>query len=289
MIYTYSRSIQGDSHIKTNTPCQDASRVERFENGLVIAAVADGVGSAKNAQIGSKLAVNTVIDFCIKNMPIKENAEIPKEDLLALLKIAYYKAFKNIWNLAKKKQEDLHSYDTTLDTVIYDGNTLIYAHCSDGGIIVLDDTGKYSAITERLKGSDGESMIPLRFTNQWIFSHYELPVSAVMIFTDGVYDFVNQKYLEYNWKTPLYINLLRQFADRNAILSNGNTADEYTEILDNFMKQNFWKSVSDDKTVVSLINLEKETPLTEEKDYYEEPDWEKIKKNIDKKLYKNDE
>ncbi len=285
MLYTYGTSMQGLSHKESDTPCQDAHRIEILDNGWVIAAVADGVGSAENSQYGSELAVDTVVDFAIDNIPFNGTSAISKDDLIALLKISFYKAFKNILELAKREGNPFSSYDTTLDVIIYNGNIVIYGHCSDGGIIVLGDDGKYYAITERLKGDDGESMIPLRFNEKWVFGYYEFPVTAVMMFTDGIYDFVNQKYLEYNWTTSLYINLLKCFADKNGILDEEQSFEQHDKAFDDFMQNKFWDSVKDDKTVVTIINMDKDTPITDEENYYDEPDWEQMEKQIHKKLY----
>lgn len=286
MIFTYGTSIQGDDHVKwDNTPCQDANRIETLENGWVIAAVADGVGSAKNSQDGSRIAVDTVVDFCIENMPFNGTTKIKKEDVLALLKIGYFKAFKNIIELSQKTKEPLNSYDTTLDVVIYNGNTLLYGHCSDGGIIVLGDLGEYEVITTRMKGEDGESMIPLRFTEEWEFNSYDFPVSSVMIFTDGVFDFVDNKKLEINWTTPLYVNVLKNFSSPQINGKPIKKVSDLTSELDEFMKKDFWKVVSDDKTVVTLINLDKNYPVSPNPHYYDEPDWKKIDEKINAALY----
>lgn len=64
MIFEYGFSVVGKSHIKKGTCCQDSHCIRKLENGWIIAAVADGVGSAKNSHIGSKIAAKTVVEFC---------------------------------------------------------------------------------------------------------------------------------------------------------------------------------------------------------------------------------
>src|SRR4026209_2083903 len=56
-------SVPGTSHLKTGLPCQDAHRFVVLENGVVIAAVADGAGSAKHADRGSLLAVEHAVSW----------------------------------------------------------------------------------------------------------------------------------------------------------------------------------------------------------------------------------
>lgn len=57
-----ARSTVGTSHIKQQMPCQDYGGC-KILNNVIIAAVADGAGSAKYADIGAKLAVETVLEY----------------------------------------------------------------------------------------------------------------------------------------------------------------------------------------------------------------------------------
>lgn len=56
-----ARSAIGTSHQKQQMPCQDYGDY-KIINDVIIGAVADGAGSAKYADIGAKLTVNTVLE-----------------------------------------------------------------------------------------------------------------------------------------------------------------------------------------------------------------------------------
>lgn len=60
-----ARSTVGTSHIKQQMPCQDYGGYLVLNN-VVIGAVADGAGSAKYADIGARLAVETVLRYLAK-------------------------------------------------------------------------------------------------------------------------------------------------------------------------------------------------------------------------------
>lgn len=60
-----ARSAIGTSHQAKGLPCQDYGSDRLFSN-LVIGAVADGAGSAKYADIGAKIAVETTISHIAK-------------------------------------------------------------------------------------------------------------------------------------------------------------------------------------------------------------------------------
>lgn len=283
MIFTYGTSLQGEDHKQWGTPCQDAHCIKTIpENGWVIAAVADGVGSASRSDQGSQLAVDTVVNFCIENMPFTSGVVSAENDLIPLLRVAYNKAYKNIYELAKMEGNRFEDYDTTLDVAIYNGNQIIYGHCSDGGIIALNDNGYYDCVTDRMKGPDGETMIPLRSRKDWQFGIYPKSSSAILLFTDGLYDFARQDFLEKNWTTPLYIPLLKKLSNTNSLPKR---TEIWTDYFEQFMSESFWdEHVTDDKTLVALINTGKVSAQVES-NYYEEPDWEGMMQRLNERLY----
>lgn len=185
MIIDYGFSITGKSHLAKGTCCQDAHKIKRLDNGWIIAAVADGVGSAGNSHIGSGIAVETAVSVCEEFMPWDYSIISIK----SMMRTAYNYALKQILREAEKSGEPVESYDTTLTMVIYDGNRIIYGHSGDGGIIGLNSFGSYVPITVPQKGEDGVSVIPLRAGyTQWEINTYEEELAAVLIMTDGMLD-----------------------------------------------------------------------------------------------------
>lgn len=61
----FGKSIQGASHVRSNTACQDNHRKVICEDGTIIMAVADGHGSKScpYSRTGSKIAVNVFCDI----------------------------------------------------------------------------------------------------------------------------------------------------------------------------------------------------------------------------------
>jgi hypothetical protein len=55
-------SVRGTSHQKTNLPCQDVLRWRVLDGGFLVAALADGAGSAALAEIGAEFAVHGALD-----------------------------------------------------------------------------------------------------------------------------------------------------------------------------------------------------------------------------------
>ena len=185
----YGFSIQGKSHIDKGTVCQDSNRTGRLRAGYYFGAVADGVGSASHSDIGSKLAVEKLYEYCDKNIK-KGMSQIDVEDVLCA---GYEYAMETIRKYADSHDKKIENYDTTLSAVIYNGKKIIYAHAGDGGIIVRQTNGIVKPVTKRQKGADGTSVIPLRAgEHSWEIGTYSGNVAAVLLVTDGMLDGVFQ-------------------------------------------------------------------------------------------------
>lgn len=205
----YGISLTGKSHLARGIPCQDAHAIVKLNNGWWIAAVADGVGSASHSQIGSYIAAYECVRYCEQNIPKSDN----KEDILSVIKSAYAHAFYMIVKESENNGHPIYNYDTTLHTVIYNGDQLFYGHSGDGGIIGLDTSGEYVVITKPQKGSDYESVIPLRSgPDSWEFGYYSGLVSVAVI-TDGMLETICNYLLRKDGNDSVYVPLVTYFAD----------------------------------------------------------------------------
>ncbi len=320
MILEYGFSVAGKSHIKKSTCCQDSHCIRKLENGWIIAAIADGVGSAKNSHIGSKIAAKTVVEFCEECMPWDYNLISIK----SMMRTAYNYAYKLILKESKKSGEPIESYDTTLSMVIYDGQRIIYGHSGDGAIIGLNTFGDYIVITRPQKGVDGVSVIPLRSGyTQWVIDSYDEDLAAVILVTDGMLETICPYLLRDHDKKieRAYVGLASFFADpseiseanasviRDAICRFITAEEDYCvdefyerlsvilkahlskgvdEIIEKYKKNNYpivlMQNEQDDKTVVGLLN----TGLAldnREADFYSEPEWDRLQEAWNRKAY----
>lgn len=321
MIYSYGFSIVGKSHIAKGTCCQDAHKIKTLENGWCIAAVADGVGAATNSQIGSKIAADTVVDFCAECMPWDYSVI----GIKSMLRTAYNYAFKQIIKESEKSGEPIESYDTTLTVVIYDGHRIIYGHSGDGAIIALTIYGDYVQVTKPQKGEDMVSVLPLRAGyTVWSIDSYEEELAAVMLMTDGMLDYTLCPYLlKLSDCSQVYTPIASFFADPYGFAENKKESKKIKEEIEAFIQadedydsdrfynrlsQIYFKhlkddaekvieelkecnypialmqSVQDDKTIVALINTEIAFE-SKDKAFFADPDWKKLKEEWNKKAY----
>jgi hypothetical protein len=282
MLGYYKMSIIGTAHqAEDNGVCQDASDVTELPNGWIAAAVADGLGSAKRSDIGSNIAVKTVLNFISENYPDQWH----EESLISLLRTAYHKALKEIKVLSLENQGPLSDYDTTLTTVIYNGVNVVFGHVGDGGVISLSPYGDYSVLTTAQKGEMFNETNPLRAgPDSWVFGASKEDACAITMMTDGIFD-IACPWLLAKSNQPIYINYIRSFMDIS-VLKVSTPADfenAQSEIIE-FFSDPSYKQITDDKTIVGIINTEV-NPEPKPDVYYTEPDWERLAKEHHDKLY----
>jgi serine/threonine protein phosphatase PrpC len=73
-------SVRGSSHEKLGLPCQDAHEWTIHPNGTIIAAVADGAGSAPLAEVGAKLACKEVVRLIGDRLNALSHPEAMKDE-----------------------------------------------------------------------------------------------------------------------------------------------------------------------------------------------------------------
>lgn len=181
---SYGFSVQGKSHIDKGGVCQDANIVKKLDCGLHFAAVADGVGSAAKSDVGSKLAVGFLYEYC--NRKILAGTAI--EDVEDILSEGYSYTLTQIKEYSQNNNIAIDAFDTTMSAVIYDGCSLAYGHAGDGGIVAKYLDGSIQAVTARQKGVDGISVRPLRAgDSSWEFGSVS-KIASVLLLTDGMLD-----------------------------------------------------------------------------------------------------
>ena len=285
MIRSYGFSITGTSHEAKGSGCQDANTT-RPESGcgqMVIAAVADGVGSCKFSDVASKIAVEVSTAFCENKL--KENSDSP--DYASIIEEAFIQAELAIEKKSLSDSQPLPEYDTTLDIVIYGQKKIVYGHCGDGGIIGLTIKGDYTRVTTPQK-KEGMFVIPLRNgsktkNNTWNFGCLEEEFASVLLATDGVYD-IFFPYLLRGQPVEVYVPLIQYFMDNNGIQMSEETIKDVFETRKAFLNSSSCESITDDKTVLVLINDEV-MPERKEEAFYTEPDWDYLQTEWNKKAY----
>ena len=281
--FFYGLSLCGVSHDDRSIPCQDFFRCEYIDDTWSVLAIADGVGSAKYAEYGSRIAVDTAVGVCIDCFPYYKNVQ----SLKILLYMAFNKALAEISRIAEKNNAELEDYDTTLIVVLFNGKNVIYANVGDSGLIGLTSAGYYEPITKAQKGEDGQSVIPLRFgPSYWHIAGSDEEYAALLLATDGLLEHLFMPKIFKFQEQKLYIKELRKLMDKNFNAVNEENVVIFQEQLKSLYENNeSYKYITqDDKTVVVVLSNEINAEILPE-EYYCEPNWEKLKEIKEQKLY----
>jgi len=250
-----------------------------MDNGWVIAAVADGVGSCKYSDVAAQMAVEIAVQSCAGSI----NSGTASDGLLQIIEKAFAQAEREIDKHSLAQGHPLSEYDTTLSLAIYDGTKITYGHCGDGGIIGLNYEGDYVQITSPQK-QEGMYVIPLRAgVTTWIIGSTDGEFASVLLATDGVYD-VFFPYLLKGQPVEVYVPLIRYFMDNNILnISESNNKLIGQERLD-FICSDACSSITDDKTIMVLVNGDVK-PKEKPPEFYAEPDWDVLQYEWNKKAY----
>lgn len=253
-ISAFGFSQQGESHIKKSTPCQDRSSLRFLSDTVLIAAIADGVGSCALSDYGADTAVNASLDFLQKHLgPMVEDPAFSLDVKLMgrLLREMMQYSYDQVQMKADDIEQLLYSMQSTLTVAVYDGKTLYFAHAGDDGIVALVKQGKCEMVTSRHKGEEASSVYPLQSRNTWQYGMVEDVVGFIMA-TDGVLDaFVRNESegnrIYYPFIEPAFFTPLTNAED---------TAEACKDWFAYMKTPNYRASVTDDLSFISAVNQE---------------------------------
>lgn len=136
-----SVSVCGTSHEKSGKPCQDANCFRIFENDILIAAIADGAGSAALADIGAQTAAEAAVEF------ISQNLDRDNQDWESLLTEALRSAKATVEQAAIEYQAKPRDLATTLIVTVTTPELIAAIQVGDGAIVVEDTPNHVFALT----------------------------------------------------------------------------------------------------------------------------------------------
>lgn len=269
MIHFYSACMAGPYHIDNNIPCQDSRYIKQRDDGVTVAACADGLGSELYSDIGSQLGSYTAVAYCAEHY----EPNMTTEEVLRLIKVSFVNAYKAVLDKATEMEEDIDQFDSTLCLVIYDGENVWFGQSGDSGMVVRLTNGMYYPITEQQRDDDGNVFPLCSGPEYWVFGKVEGSVSSVMLMTDGVWDQICHPLLR---KENVKVNtsLIAPFMERTE--TEQEEIEGVQKACEGFLEHFPRDQLDDDKTVVILYNTD--NPATKMPvEYYLYPDWDQLK------------
>ena len=177
----------GASHLARDIPCQDAGCVWHGNDGTIIAAIADGAGSASNAAKGSFLATRAAARYIHDCMSSGRNP-MPEE----LLNEAFHRARASIEEEVQKANDhdvySLRSFATTLVVAVWTPRWFAAGQRGDGAVVIRDAAGELQTLVKPQNGTYANQTYFLTDPVDQILSDVVIsePVPMFALMTDGL-------------------------------------------------------------------------------------------------------
>ena len=188
-----SASVRGTSHLRTGQPCQDSvyHRAD-LPDGVLIAAVSDGAGSAARSEIGSALAVRKAVESARLSI-LHTSARLSEGYLRDTVRASVLLARSCLEDEARRIGANVRDLSGTLLLVICAREAMAAAQIGDGAVVVSDESGEYRLFTTPQRGEYANVTVFLVSRNA--LSSLEVksePTSPARIamFTDGIQNLV---------------------------------------------------------------------------------------------------
>ena len=181
-------SIQGTSHVRSGLPCQDSHAFHCIESeGILIASVADGAGSAKYAEIGSKLATQVVIQY-LSQEEVFQQFRQDSFDWQHILKDAFQLARTALEEEAALRSITIRDLATTLLVLVSTPQKTFSTQIGDGGIVVETKEGTILAMTRPMQGEYANQTVFLVSPNSLDMIQFAIhsEILSLAMFSDGL-------------------------------------------------------------------------------------------------------
>ena len=185
-------STQGKKNRNLGRQCQDRcwwAAVPGAGEDTLVAAVADGMGSAPASARGARIAVNVAVAEAALALH-REGLPSP-ERLETILDSAVLAARNRIQQVAARDNMPASDLATTLLVALHAGNTLAVAQVGDGAAVVSTEAGRYLTFSKPQRGEYVNETYSL--TSRKALQHCsidiatsERPVRAITLMTDGM-------------------------------------------------------------------------------------------------------
>ena len=207
-------SLTGPGHAQMNTPCQDYScflTMPRLSPDTIIAATADGLGSAENSAIGSRITAQAACAHASHELWKHRHQHTDPDTLETILNHAVLSARTSLQHYARRRQVPLPTLATTITLVIHTAQTLAAVQIGDGAAIVSTDASSYHTLLKPQRGEYANQTDAI--TNRRSLQNAQIaiakphyPLTSIALSTDGLLS-VTMDAATHSPHTPFFRNM----------------------------------------------------------------------------------
>ena len=202
-------SVPGTSHTKQGQPCQDDYHWDILPDNVLVAAVADGAGSAPLGQVGAAVAVRAAVEAAVRLTSTSQSlspwkcgaSRSPQIEAAAPIGAAYEGGWESLLANALEqaltavlvKAEDLNAsardLACTLILVVAAGDLVVAAQVGDGAVVIGDGDDKITSLTVPDRGVHANETTFLISPNALETAQIKVwqgAIAHLAIFSDGL-------------------------------------------------------------------------------------------------------
>lgn len=184
-------SVIGVSHLVTKIPCQDANDFRELDHGQAIAAVADGLGSAAQADVGARLAVQHCLDALSEALSssLVTEPEALSQTMETHMRGAFLAARNALLARAEQTNTPLREFGTTLLAAYCSPDWLMVGHIGDGAVVARFEEEGLITVSPPDRGEYANEVTPLTMKDSLERVRYvwlEKRPTAIILFSDGL-------------------------------------------------------------------------------------------------------
>ncbi len=177
----------GSAHQRLGLPCQDAFEARLLPGGVLLAALADGAGTARRSEQGANWAVSEAMRSMVKSLTGKSSLDLAQPG--KVLQNAFSASRLGVEMLASGDCEPPGDFAATLSCVIAFHGAVWVGQVGDGAVVLRDAGGCWHNAIEPQRGEyAGETTFitqpgalePVEI-QAWV-----MPLTAVAVMSDGL-------------------------------------------------------------------------------------------------------
>lgn len=243
-------SVVGSGHLRRGVPCQDAHHIISNDD-FVIAAVADGLGSAVRSHEGATLAVKSV---SARLASILTSGTRPANDSewSDVMRVSFGSARDVLFQAASSQQISPKDLATTLIVVAIGEGWMACAQIGDGAVTAHFHDRAIQVISAPQRGEYANETFPLTapdaLERMYCRSLFESPL-ATAIFTDGLQGLCMNESKNMAFEpffTPLFTAVSRPL----------DASEAAGALVDFLSSERVCRRTDDDKTLVLIGKLD---------------------------------
>jgi hypothetical protein len=182
-------SAVGTSHLKAGLPCQDSHEcrlcADREGAPVLVAAVADGAGSAKRAEVGAQLACEALANLAEVYLRTAIVADLDEDRVRDWVD----RVRRHLEEHAALEGASPRDYAATLVAAVVGEDAAVFIQLGDGGIVVSDDEGSWCWVHWPQHGEYANTtcfVTESKAAEQVMIELVPRPVREVALFSDGL-------------------------------------------------------------------------------------------------------